>query len=459
MKKQMISRRHFLSSTSLLAGGALLPWRVSAKPKAKAAAAGGGDFRFAQIGCGGKGSSDLASAVGAGGRLVGMCDVDAARAAETYRKHPDVPTFTDFRKMLDKLGSDIDAVVVSTPDHVHAVAALDAIRRGKHVYVQKPLARTFEECQRLLDAARKQGVATQMGNQGHAGTGLLLWQKMMDADAFGEIEEVHTWSNRPIWPQGMTELPPPGEAPATLDWDAWLGPQAMRPYSKAYLPFSWRGWWDFGCGAMGDMACHNMDPAFWILKLGLPSKIKAEASAPAGIAYPAWSIIEYTFPATPVCPRGVKMTWHDGKKLPAKPANVHPQLGLGDNGCMIVGSKMTAKGGSHAGPPIPIAMGKADYGPAVKELEKHWADEKKVLTGANHYGQWIEAARTGDLKKPGSNFEYSVPMTQAILLGCIALRFPGQELVWDHTRREFANHPAANAWLKSSVRAGYDMSV
>lgn len=460
MTTYRVSRRSFLASTAAVAATVVTANGALAKPKKPASAPAKSDqFRFAQIGCGGKGKGDLTSTIGAGGKLVAMCDVDAARAAKLFEEHAEVPKFTDFRKLLDKLDKEIDAVVVSTPDHVHAAAALDAIRRGKHVYVQKPLARTFSECQTLLEAARKHGVATQMGNQGHSGVGLVLWQKMMEAGAFGEIEHVHTWSNRPIWPQGMTELPEPSEAPDTLDWDSWIGPQKMRPYAKAYLPFNWRGWWDFGCGAMGDMACHNMDPAFWILKLGLPTTIKAEADAPAGIAYPKWSIIEYTFPATPVAPKGVKLTWYDGKKLPPKPANCHPQLELGDNGCLIVGTKMTAKGGSHASPPIPIALGKQEYGPAVKDVEREWREVQKTLSGGNHYSSWIEAAQSGDSKKAGSNFEYSVPLTQAILLGCIALRFPGQELHWDHAKREFSNLPAANQWLKFQPRKGYDLSV
>jgi hypothetical protein len=334
-----------------------------------------------------------------------------------------------------------------------------AMRARKHVYCQKPLTHDVREARKLAEASREFGVATQMGNQGHSGAGLVLWQKMMDAGAFGEIVHVHTWSNRPIWPQGMTEPPQPGEAPDTLDWDAWIGPQAMRPYAKAYLPFSWRGWWDFGCGALGDMACHNMDPAFWILKLGLPTTIKAEADAPAGIAYPNWSIIEYTFPATPVAPKGIKLTWYDGKKLPPKPANCHPELRLDGNGCLIVGSKMTAMGGSHASPPIPIALGEQEYGPAVKDVEREWREVQKTLSGVNHYGSWIAAATSGDPTKAGSNFEYAVPMTQAILLGCIALRFPGKELHWNHVKREFSNLPEANEWLTFKPRQGYDLSV
>ena len=451
-----ITRRSFLASASAAAAVTLTSGRARAQASATPPSE---QFRFAQIGCGGKGNTDVNSTVDAGAKLVGMCDVDPARAEKSYKKYADVPKFTDYRKMLDALDKEIDGVVISTPDHTHAVAALDAMRRGKHVYVQKPLARTFEECRLMLEATRRYKVVTQMGSQGHAGAGLILWKKMMDAGAFGEIRHVYTWSNRPIWPQGMTQPPPPEAVPEGMDWESWIGPAAMRPFSSEYAPFKWRGWWDFGCGAMGDMACHNMDPAFWILKLGLPTSIKAEASAPAGIAYPEWSVIEYTFPASSVCPQGIKMTWCDGKKMPPQPANAHPQFRLDTNGCLIVGSKMTAAGGSHASPPLPIALGDQAYGPAVKDAERLWREESKKLEGCDHYGQWVEAAKANDPSKPGSNFEYAVPMTQAILLGCIALRFPGKELKWDADKRQFSNLPEANQWLASKQRAGYALSV
>ena len=454
-RQHRVSRRHFLSASAaagfMIPASRVLGQAVSAPPS--------GQFRFAKVGCGGMGGGDLNSTTGAGGIVVGLCDTDPKRAEGAYKKYPDVPKFTDYRKMLDRLEKEIDGVVISTPDHTHACIALDAMRRGKHVYVQKPLARTYEECQLLLDAARKYKVVTQMGNQGHAGAGLILWKKMMDAGAFGEIEQVHTWSDRPIWPQGMTQPPAPEQTPEGFDWECWIGPAEMRPFSGAYAPFKWRGWWDFGCGAIGDMACHNMDPAFWILQLGMPTSIKAEASTPAGIAYPEWSIIELTFPATPVCPKGIKVVWYDGKKLPERPENAHPQIKLGTNGCLIVGSKMTAMGGSHASPPMPIALGKEAYSPAVKDAERVWREELKKTQGCNHYGQWVEACMAGDLKKPGSNFEYSAPMTQVLLLGCIALRFPGTELKWDARRARFTNHAEANRWLASAQRDGFKLRV
>ncbi|MDP7495575.1 MAG: Gfo/Idh/MocA family oxidoreductase, partial [Roseibacillus sp.] len=234
------SRRAFLGATSAAAaalGSAELVYGDHHKGK---------PLRFAQIGCGGKGSSDLNNTVSSGGKLIAMCDVDKGRAQGHFNKYKDVPRYSDYREMLAKHKDEIDAVVVSTPDHIHAVAALAAMKLGKHVYVQKPLARTYGECMALLKATRKYKVVTQMGNQGHAGSGLKLWKKMMDDNAFGEVLELHSWSNRPIWPQGMTTYPPEAPVPDSLDWDSWIGPMAERPFGKGFLPFSWRGWWDFG---------------------------------------------------------------------------------------------------------------------------------------------------------------------------------------------------------------------
>jgi predicted dehydrogenase len=462
----LLSRRAFIASTATVAAATILPSHVLG---AKGQTPPSGQFRFAQIGCWGQGKHDLMGVIKAGGRPVALCDVDAAvfgkalkrypELDKTLKQYPDTPVFTDYRKMLDKIGRDIDGVVVSTPDHSHAVEALDAIRRGKHVYVEKPLARTFGECQALLDASHKHGVVTQMGNQGHSGAGLKLWQKMMDAGAFGEIERIDIWSDMPDWPQGMTEPPEPEEIPPSLSWNDWIGPQSMRPYSKFYAPKKWRGWWDFGCGAMGDVGCHNMDPVFWIFKLGLPVSVRAQTSSPAGIAYPEWSIIEFTFAPTSVYSRPLKVTWYDGKKLPPKPEGAHPQLQLGEEGCMITGSKMTAKGASHASAPYPIALGGKPYSQAIKEVESHWRAELKKLEDNDHYGLWVEAAKAGQPSKPGSNFSYSAPMTQAILLGCIALRFPGRDLHWDNDKRQFSNLPEANQWLTFKPREGYSLSL
>jgi predicted dehydrogenase len=448
-----VSRRTFIATSAAAAASLSAAGRLGAAPEK------GGPLRFVQIGCGGQGASDLNNMVGSGAKLIAMCDVDPGRAAGNFKKFADLPRYSDFREMLAKHADEIDAVVVSTPDHMHAVAALAAMKLGKHVYVQKPLARTYSENMTLLDATRKYKVVTQMGNQGHAGAGLKLWKKMMDDKAFGDILELHSWSDRPVWPQGMTEIPKEDAVPEGLDWDSWLGPMAARPYSKAYLPFVWRGWWDFGVGAIGDMACHNMDPAFWTCKLGLPESITAECSAPAGIAYPSWSIVTFKFPATEICPKGIKMTWYDGKKRPAPPAGADPNLNVGGNGCIIVGSEMSAMGGSHAGAPRPIAIGSTYDQEAIGKAEAQWREELGKLPNGNHYSEWVEAASKGDVKAPGSNFEYAAPMSASLALAAIALRFPGKELLWDDKARKFTNHEEANKWIHIDPREGYDLSV
>lgn len=415
-------------------------------------------FRFAQIGCGNQGAGNLRSMIKAGGTLVAMCDVDEITAANMYKRFPDVPKYKDFRKMLEEMKDKIDGVVVSTPDHVHAVMGLAVLRLKKHLYLQKPLAHTFEECDLLLEAAKKSGVVTQMGNQGHSGNGLKLWEKMNAEEAFGEIKEIHVWTNRAHQVKGS--IPPQEEpVPPTLDWDLWLGPQSNRPYSKAYLPFLWRGWWDFGCGSLGDMACHNMDPIFAMFELGHPTAVKAETSAPAAVSYPEWAIIDFTFGPSPKAPQGLKFRWYDGKKLPPLPPNCHPSYKLDKEGCMVIGSKLTAIGKSHAGAPVVVALAGQPYGPAVKEEELKWTKVLKTLVKEDHFEQWVDAALAKDPSKTGSKFEYAAPLTQAILIGAISLRFPGKELQWDALKREFSNCPEANQFLKTNPRDGYDMSV
>lgn len=449
------NRRGFLKKTSAIASVSILPSHLIFGKDTPS-----NQFRFAQVGAGGKGYSDMNNTKKVGASLVAIADVDKVRAEKGIKENPNIPLYDDYRVMLDKHDKDIDGVNISTPDHTHACIALEAMRRGKHVYVQKPLARTYQECLVLQQAAEKYNVVTQMGNQGHAGDGLLLWEEMLRQDAFGEIQSVHSWSNRPVWPQGIQSLPSPEAVPSHLNWDVWLGPVAKREYSSKYLPFAWRGWWDFGCGAMGDMAVHNMDPAFWIFKLGMPDSVKAtKVTEKVDLTYPNASVIEMKFNSNPVTKKPMTITWYDGKILPDLPEGCHPELTPGGNGCMVIGSKMTALGGSHAARPRPIALGGEPYGPAVKDLERHWRAEAKKFKGVDHHGQWVEAAKAGDRNAPGSKFDYAAPFTQALLASCIALRYPGQELKWDHAKSQFANHSEANQWLSIAPRKGFELSV
>ncbi len=414
-------------------------------------------FRFAKVGIGGKGIPDMGLTIQAGGKLVAMCDVDRHRAASSLKKHPEVPFYEDYRVMLDKHEKEIDGVVISTPDHTHACIALDAMRRGKHVYVQKPVARTYEECQALLDASKKYKVATQMGNQHHSAQGFRTWEEMFAQDAIGDITEVHTWCHKSYSAKGI-KAKAGQKVPETLNWDLWLGPAASREYAKEYLPFSWRNWWDFGAGALGDMACHIMDSPFWNLKLGLPDKIIAKTPRPAKDDYPEWAIVDYTFNKSPVTGKPLKLRWADGNKGAPKPEGCNPNLEMPNQGCYIAGSKMTVMC-PHPGRPQPVAIAGQEYSSSVKDAERHWRAEAKKIKAVHHYGRWIKAAKSGKHADAGSCFDYSVPLTQTVILGCIAQRFPGQELHWDQEKKRFSNHEKANQWLSFAARSGFGIKV
>ena len=463
------SRRKFLKASAATAVFSIVPSHVLG---GKGKTAPSDKFTFAQIGVGGRGKHNRNQMLAADAKLVGFSDVCDVRAARAYREHKDVPRWKDYREMLAKLGDKVDGIVISTPDHTHAVAAMASIKAGKHVYCEKPLARTIFECRALTQAARKHGVVTQMGNQGHSKSSLKQTIEFINAGAIGKIKEVHCWTdrsgggNKQWWPQGMKKLPKPGKIPAALDWDLWLGPREFTPYSEAYMPIQylpdgshrqvvgpWRGWWNFGCGAMGDMACHNMDPAFAALELGAPTKIKVTASGPAGVAYPKWAIVEYTFTAgknhAPV-----KVYWYEGGKLPERPAGMLDKYKFRENGTMFVGDKGVMLGGSHASPSRIVA------GPNVKGYKR---PKKFLVRSEGHYVEWIKAAqnqphsKTGKVMTPGSNFDYAGPLTEAILAGCIAMRFPGKELNYDAKKMRFSNFPQANKYFKYDYRKGWSL--
>jgi predicted dehydrogenase len=450
-----VTRRQFIGSTAAAgAAFAIVPSHVLGGPNKTAPS---DQLTFLQIGCGGKGNKDRKEMLNQGAKLIGMCDPDKKRASGAFKNHPEVPKFDDYRKMLDKLADKADAVTVTTPDHLHGVQAVSAVRRGLHAYVQKPLTRTYHEAEVLREEANRQGVVVQMGNQGHSGNGLKLWERMGEENAFGDIESLHVWTARPgdWWPQGMDSRAESEPVPDHMSWDDWIGPQKHQPYSSAYAPFKWRGWWDFGCGAMGDMACHNADPAFWILNLGEPTEIRAKASSPAGVAYPDWTIVEMDFPATDKTGKPVTLTWYDGGKKPSKPEGAHPGLSLGGEGCMVVGKDMVAMGGSHAGTPRPIAIPGKEFGKPVKKAEKHWRNELKKLSNDNHYARFVNAIKAGDPSKASSEVNYAAPLTQAMLLGCIATRYPGKTLKWDSKKQQFTNHSEANRWLTFNPQNGH----
>jgi predicted dehydrogenase len=412
-------------------------------------------INLAGIGAGGMGGGDIATLSRLGVNVVALCDVDDVRAAGSFSAHPKARRYKDFRVMLEKEAKNIDAVSVGTPDHIHAIATMAALRSGKHVYCQKPLTRTLHECREVTKLARKAGVATQMGNQGHASEGSRLTNEWIQAGVIGTVREVHVWSDRAghLWKQGIgrpKERPP---VPATLDWDLWLGPIRERPYSPAYAPVSWRGWWDFGTGALGDMGCHIIDHPVWALDLGAPSTVEARTTLDGSIlsgkpnneTFPIASIIYYDFPARGKRP-AVRMTWYDGGLMPAAPAGMPAGQRLPDNGVLYVGSKGVMYHGSHGGMPQLFP----------RELHE---DAKKVgktmKRSPGHYEEWVEACKGGP--RPVSDFDYAGPLTEIVLLGVLALRAPGRRLEWDSEKLKAKNATDLNVFIHAEYRKGWTL--
>jgi predicted dehydrogenase len=393
---------------------------------------------------------NIENVVAQGGKIVALCDVDDVNAAGTYQKFPDVPKYRDFRKMLEKQKDDIDAVIVATPDHFHAVAAMAAMRLGKHVYVQKPLTHSVYEARRLTEAAREYKVMTQMGNQGHSGEGCRLVCEWIWDGAIGDVREVHAWTDRPIWPQGIERPQDTPPTPDTLDWDVWLGPAPQRPYHPSYLPFNWRGWWDFGTGALGDMACHILDPVVWALKLGYPKKVWAESTPVNSETAPLVSQVHYEFPARSGMPE-VKMTWNDGRMLPVRPECLEPdrRMGVDGNGVLFIGDKGVLMCGAYGESPqlIPVAAMQAYKRPA-KTIER-------IPEGqGQHEGDWLRACKDG--KPACSNFDVAGYLTEIILLGNLAIR-TGKQLDWDGPTMTVTNVPEANQYVKREYRSGWSL--
>jgi len=438
-----ISRRTFVvggAGAALVAGSAT---KVSARSRSTSA---NEKLNIAAIGSGGKGAADISSV--SRENIVALCDVDDERAAETYEKYPKATRYKDFRVMLEK-EKNIDAVVIATPDHTHAVAAKACMELGKHVYVEKPLTHTIAEARELTKIARQYKVATQTGNQGHAGSGVRNCCEWIWDGAIGDIKEVHVWTNRPTWPQGIDRPADTPPVPATLDWDLWLSTAPERPYNPAYVPFKWRGWWDFGCGALGDMACHIMDPANWAMKLSEtkePITVEAESSGVNNETAPEWSIIRYGFPARGNMPP-VTITWYDGGKLPPRPENIRSEakLGDGDNGSLFIGEKGCIATGTYGGGTriFPDELMKAYKRP-----------ENRIKKSPGHHYEWVRACKGGE--PAGSNFDYAGPFTEIVLLGNLALRV-GKPLVWDPVKMEVTNEPEANEFVSKKYRKGWEV--
>lgn len=452
-----IPRRDFMK-------GAVSAAAVAALPQSFFIGVGGTSpnekLNIAGIGIGGMGKSNIHNCESE--NIVALCDVDQEYAGPVFEKYPKAKRYVDFREMLDKQ-KDIDAVIVATPDHTHAVIALAAIRAGKHVYVQKPITHSVYEARVLTEAAREHKVASQMGNQGHSGDGTRLIYEWISAGAIGDVREVHAWTNRPVWPQGIeVERPkdtPP--VPATLDWDRWLGPAPFRPYHPEYLPNKWRAWWDFGTGSLGDLGCHILDAAFWALKLKYPSSVEAcistywegfwKQTEPKNETYPRSTIIRYKFPEREGLPE-LKLTWYDGGLMPERPDELEEgrRMGDEDGGLLFVGDKGKLMTGCYGSSPRLIPETKMkEFTPPQPTLERVEGGEK------GHERNWIRACKGGPAAS--SNFDHSGPLSEMVLMGNLAVRFPDQRLLWDGIKMEVTNNKDANEYVRRNYREGWTL--
>jgi predicted dehydrogenase len=495
MSEHNFSRRHFFYGALLAGAVPVGGFGSSASLKGAGYKSPNEKLNVASIGAGGKAASDTQGVAQLGQNIVALTDVDDKRAAATYARFPKAKTYRDFRKMLDAQEKEIDAVIVAIPDFMHATCALAAMERGKHVYVQKPMARTVWECRVLKEAAIKYNVATQMGNQGYAEEGSRVASEMIWNGDIGSVTEVHAWTNRPIWPQGLTSAPKEESVPDTMDWDLWLGIQSMRPYSSAYMPFNWRGFYDFGCGALGDMACHVLGAPNMALLLGPPTSVECiTIEGKSEFTFPNKSVIRYDFPA-----RGsmapVKIFWHDGVppgKAPYRPEGIPADEPLGDAPRPAPagrgGNAAAAPAAGQQAPADPRTPGRmesvsspsrdsqsgvlfcgsngyitcGEYGggtrlvPAAKMADYKFPP--KILNRSpGTYADWVRACKGGD--EACSNFNVSSPFTEWVALGVVALRFPNQKLEWDPVKLRVTNVAAANQYLKpDKIRPGYKLS-
>ena len=405
------------------------------------------------VGIGGKGAQNIRGC--SHHNIYALCDVDMVRGAESFEKHPEARHFVDWRVLLEKEANNLDAVVISTPDHNHAVIAMAAMQLGLPVYCEKPLTRTVSEARILTEYARKNRIVTQMGNQGHAQEGARLTNEWIQSGMLGEIREVHCWTNRPIWPQGIVR--PAAEAvPPTMNWDVWLGPAPEKSYSRRIAPFKWRGFWDYGAGALGDMAAHIIDHPIWALGLGAPLsvEVKFDRSNPASAkdTFPVSSVITYQFAARGDQPP-VTLKWFDGKNLPPWPEKLEKTRSLKKGGGVIYyGSKHCMMHGSHGGVPRIFpetemqAVNKAGLRPP-----------KSMPRSPGHYEEWLLAVKANDYLGSKSNFDYAGPLTETMLLGCVAARVgSGIKLIWDSKKMTTGNE-LADRYVQHEYRRGWSL--
>jgi len=466
MSKKNYSRRNFVRDASIAAGFFIVPRHVLGRgfiaPSDK--------LNIAGIGAGGKGESDLSEfAKSPNANIVALCDVDDRQSKKTRDRNPKAKYYKDFREMLDKEKNNIDAVSVSTPDHMHAMPALAAMSMGKHVYVQKPLTHDIYEARMLTEAADKYKVVTQMGNQGASGDGVRQMQEWYNAGIIGDAHTIYVWTNRPVWPQGFGKPKTTAPIPAELDWNLWLGTAPFEDFKEGYVPFNWRGYWSFGTGALGDMGCHLIDPAFKTVGLGYPSEVECSVASIYEkmwtAAYypdscPASSSVIVRFPGKDG-KKDVELHWTDGGIRPERPDELGPDEIMGDDdgsgGVIIEGTKGKMMCGTYASNPRLLPTSRMKEVNVPKTLDR-------VPEG--HYVQWVNACIAGYGKnKLSSSFDYAGPLTETILMGNLALRswnvkngknFPGRKrLIWDAKNMKITNFDEANQFVKREYRTGW----
>jgi predicted dehydrogenase len=519
MAFDQFTRRHFFYGTLL--AGAIPAGGFGSTPSLKALGykSPNEKLNIASIGAGGKAASDIHGCAPTE-NIVALCDVDDKQAAAIYKQFEKPPKYKDFRKMLDKEGNSLDAVIVTIPDHMHATAAIHCMERGKHVYTQKPLVRTIKEARMMVEAANKYKVATQMGNQGYSNEGTRQCAEMIWSGEIGNVTEVHAWTDRPIWPQGLTSIPAATPVPPTLDWDLWLGIANFRDYTSGgegypearfggnfYQHFNWRGFYDFGCGALGDMACHILGAPNMALKLGAPTSVECiKKEGPSNFQFPKACTIKFEFAARGNMPP-VTLYWYDGLKEQPKIKGVPEGEYLGDLPRVGTGGRLQGRGaGAPAGAAGAPAGGR---GPATDQTNGfvgnvfHWndaylpgserlrvtpdgslfiGDKGMITTGTygeqtrllpvekmrdykfpsplltrspGHYRDWIRACKGGD--PACSNFNVAAPFVEWMLLGVIALRVEGK-LEYDQAKMRITNNVEANKYLLPTVRKGWSIT-
>ncbi len=476
--QQKSTRRSFIKKTAVtVLGFSIVPRHVLGQ----GFTAPSDQLNIAVIGGGGKGYSDAVNAWGGGtSRISAICDVDWNMAANAFEKFPDAKRYKDYRKLLDEM-NDIDAITVSTPDHTHAVIAHAAMQLNKHVYVQKPLTHSIHEARVLTEAANRYKIVSQMGNQGASGGGVKTMIKWFDEGIVGSVSEVHVWTNRPVWPQGIKS---PTDKPSVmdgLDWDNWIGPAQWVDYHPLYHPFKWRGWWNFGTGALGDMACHLIDPPFRVLGLGYPTEVESSVGAIFSRDWvpdylpescPPSSRTQLKFPASDKNPVEVKMDWTDGGLRPFHPELIPADHPIGDddsaNGVIMMGEKGIMTCGTYAeNPKIYLNSGE------VMTAETNAT--ATTLPENGHHADWVNACKEGygsdEHKRLTSSFDFAGPLTESILMGNLAIRsfnvreqkgdnfeYPGRKkLLWDGENMKITNFEPANQFVKRTYREGWSL--